>query len=181
MPRASRSSLRREKVPEETPYLSISPAVSVRSLPGGEMTFPLSTTLPVFAVEFSRARLSPRHLTRAVLESVAFALRHVAGELLDAGARIDEVRVCGGQSLSWEWNQIKADALHRPVLQPRVLETTALGASSIGIAGMLGLPMESTVAFIVGFFRRDYGAAGLFDLFSNGLLVVMMTGEALKC
>jgi ferrous iron transport protein B len=38
------------------------------------------------------------------------------------------------------------------------------------IAGMLDLPGESTVAFIVGFFRRDYGAAGLFDLFSDGLL-----------
>ncbi len=38
------------------------------------------------------------------------------------------------------------------------------------IAHMLSLPMESTVAFIVGFFRRDYGAAGLFDLFRNGYL-----------
>jgi ferrous iron transport protein B len=38
------------------------------------------------------------------------------------------------------------------------------------IDGLLGLPMETTVAFIVGFFRRDYGAAGLYDLFSRGLL-----------
>jgi ferrous iron transport protein B len=38
------------------------------------------------------------------------------------------------------------------------------------IAHMLSLPVESTVAFIVGFFRRDYGAAGLFDLFRNGYL-----------
>jgi ferrous iron transport protein B len=38
------------------------------------------------------------------------------------------------------------------------------------IQGLLGLPVESTVAFIVGFFRRDYGAAGLFDLFSQGRL-----------
>ncbi len=38
------------------------------------------------------------------------------------------------------------------------------------IEGLLGLPVESTVAFIVGFFRRDYGAAGLYDLFSRGRL-----------
>ncbi|NIM19055.1 MAG: ferrous iron transport protein B [Candidatus Latescibacteria bacterium] len=38
------------------------------------------------------------------------------------------------------------------------------------IVRMLGLPIESTVAFILGFFRRDYGAAGLYDLFQNGYL-----------
>jgi len=38
------------------------------------------------------------------------------------------------------------------------------------VKGMLGLPTESTVAFVVGFFRRDYGAAGLYDLFSEGKL-----------
>ncbi|MBP2680393.1 MAG: small GTP-binding protein domain protein [Candidatus Krumholzibacteriota bacterium] len=38
------------------------------------------------------------------------------------------------------------------------------------IQGLLGLPVESTVAFIVGFFRRDYGAAGLYDLFTQGRL-----------
>jgi len=38
------------------------------------------------------------------------------------------------------------------------------------IQGLLGLPVESTVAFIVGFFRRDYGAAGLYDLFAQGKL-----------
>ena len=33
---------------------------------------------------------------------------------------------------------------------------------------MIGLPMESAPAFIFGFFRRDYGAAGLFDLHQKG-------------
>ena len=35
---------------------------------------------------------------------------------------------------------------------------------------LLGLPKEVTVAFIFGFFRRDYGAAGLYDLQSKGIL-----------
>ncbi len=35
---------------------------------------------------------------------------------------------------------------------------------------LLGLPPESGVAFLFGFFRRDYGAAGLYDLQEKGLL-----------
>ena len=36
--------------------------------------------------------------------------------------------------------------------------------------GLLGLPKETAAAFIIGFFRRDFGAAGLYDLQTNGLL-----------
>jgi ferrous iron transport protein B len=32
------------------------------------------------------------------------------------------------------------------------------------VVGWLGLPQETAVAFLFGFFRRDYGAAGLYDL-----------------
>ncbi len=34
----------------------------------------------------------------------------------------------------------------------------------------IGLPQETAIAFIFGFFRRDYGAAGLYDLQTTGLL-----------
>jgi ferrous iron transport protein B len=34
----------------------------------------------------------------------------------------------------------------------------------------LGLPAESTSSFIIGFLRRDYGAAGLFAMAQKGLL-----------
>lgn len=34
----------------------------------------------------------------------------------------------------------------------------------------IGLPEEAAVVFLFGFFRRDYGAAGLFDLANQGLL-----------
>jgi ferrous iron transport protein B len=34
----------------------------------------------------------------------------------------------------------------------------------------LGLPVESAAAFILGFFRRDYGAAGLYRLWQDGVL-----------
>ncbi|MCS6918654.1 MAG: ferrous iron transporter B [Fimbriimonadales bacterium] len=38
------------------------------------------------------------------------------------------------------------------------------------LAQGLGLPSEAGVAFLFGFFRRDYGAAGLYDLQEKGLL-----------
>jgi ferrous iron transport protein B len=38
------------------------------------------------------------------------------------------------------------------------------------VAGVLGLPPRAADAFLVGFLRRDYGAAGLFHLFETGAL-----------
>ena len=36
------------------------------------------------------------------------------------------------------------------------------------VGGVLGLPPQATGAFLIGFLRRDYGAAGLFRLFTSG-------------
>ncbi|GAB4163611.1 MAG: ferrous iron transport protein B [Geothermobacteraceae bacterium] len=38
------------------------------------------------------------------------------------------------------------------------------------IMNLLGLPGEAAAAFIFGFFRRDFGAAGLYDLQTGGLM-----------
>ncbi|MCX5835015.1 MAG: ferrous iron transport protein B [Deltaproteobacteria bacterium] len=38
------------------------------------------------------------------------------------------------------------------------------------VVGFFDLPRKSSQAFILGFLRRDYGAAGLFDLFDQGLM-----------
>lgn len=51
--------------------------------------------------------------------------------------------------------------------------TGLLGAAISGlepVAAALGLPGEVARVFLFGFFRRDYGAAGLFDLSQAGLL-----------
>jgi ferrous iron transport protein B len=42
-------------------------------------------------------------------------------------------------------------------------------------AKFLGLPFESGIVFVTGFFRRDYGAAMLYNLFQKGLLSVGQT------
>ena len=38
------------------------------------------------------------------------------------------------------------------------------------VMAWIGLPGEAAAAFLFGFFRRDYGAAGLYDLHRSGLL-----------
>jgi ferrous iron transport protein B len=43
-----------------------------------------------------------------------------------------------------------------------------MDASSPLIQNFLGLPVETTEAFLIGFLRRDYGAAGLFHLANQG-------------
>jgi len=37
------------------------------------------------------------------------------------------------------------------------------------VQGFLGLPAKATQAFLIGFLRRDYGAAGLYDLFKDAI------------
>ena len=43
------------------------------------------------------------------------------------------------------------------------------------IVGVLGLPKAATAVFLIGFFRRDYGAAGLLVMFTGGLLDPVQT------
>jgi len=43
-------------------------------------------------------------------------------------------------------------------------------AASPLIVGLLGLPEKATGVFLLGFLRRDYGAAGLFELAKQGLM-----------
>jgi len=38
------------------------------------------------------------------------------------------------------------------------------------VVGLLGLPAQSAEAFLIGFFRRDYGSAGIYALFEQGRL-----------
>ena len=73
---------------------------------------------------------SPAHIARAALESIAFQ----SAELLeamqqDAGDSLTELRVDGGAAANDLLMQFQTDLLGVPVLRPRMLETTALGAA----------------------------------------------------
>jgi len=75
------------------------------------------------------------HMTRAILESVAYVLCHIIEHIKDAGAGVQEIHVCGGQAKSKLWCQIKADATGRRVIMPEVTDAAVLGAAIIAGVG----------------------------------------------
>lgn len=71
-----------------------------------------------------------RHLARAAIEASAFQVREVILAMAaDAGASMPELRVDGGMTVSDLLLAFQADILGVPVVRPRCLETTALGAA----------------------------------------------------
>ena len=69
------------------------------------------------------------HIARAALEAIAFQNVDVLAAMQkDAGITLTELRVDGGATANNLLMQIQADILGVPVVRPRVLETTALGA-----------------------------------------------------
>jgi xylulokinase len=80
------------------------------------------------------------HLTRAILEASAFAIRHVAEGILEAGAEVRSMRVCGGPARSETWNQVKADVTGFAVEVPAVLETAVAGAAIVGATAVGAWP-----------------------------------------
>ena len=71
------------------------------------------------------------HIARAALEATAWQTREAIGAVRDAGggARFHELRVDGGMTVNELLMQFQADVLGVPVVRPRVIETTALGAA----------------------------------------------------
>jgi glycerol kinase len=74
------------------------------------------------------------HLVRATLESLAFQTRDLV-EAMAQDARVRELRVDGGAAANSFLMQYQADLLGIPVLRPRVIETTALGAGLLAGLG----------------------------------------------
>ena len=70
------------------------------------------------------------HLARAALEGIAFQVADVLDVMRkDSGIELDELRVDGGAAANALLMQFQADILHVPVVRPKVIETTALGAA----------------------------------------------------
>ena len=70
------------------------------------------------------------HIARAALESIAFQSAALLRAMeRDCGAPITELRVDGGACANNLLMQFQSDLLGIPVVRPRVIETTALGAA----------------------------------------------------
>jgi glycerol kinase len=77
------------------------------------------------------------HIVRAALESLAFQTRELVEAMqLDAGRRVRVLRVDGGAAANNFLMQWQADLLGIPVVRPKVIETTALGAGLLAGLGV---------------------------------------------
>ncbi len=76
------------------------------------------------------------HLTRAVLEGVAFGLKDIFSLIQEVGLKeIDQVRVSGGGAKSNLWRQILADVLESELVTVNTTEGAAYGAALLaGVA-----------------------------------------------
>jgi len=88
------------------------------------------------------------HIARAALESIAYQ----SADLLDAmqrdsGTQLNELRVDGGAAANDLLMQFQADILGVPVVRPRILESTALGAAYLaGLATHLWSSRDALAA-----------------------------------
>ncbi|MEK6479196.1 glycerol kinase GlpK [Catalinimonas sp. 4WD22] len=70
------------------------------------------------------------HIARAALESIAYQAMDVLRAMqADADIEFKELRVDGGATANNTLMQFQADLLQIPVVRPKVMETTALGAA----------------------------------------------------
>lgn len=70
------------------------------------------------------------HIARAVLEATAYQTREVLDAMeIDSGVKLTNLKVDGGMVVNDLLMQFQADIVNVPVVKPRVIETTALGAA----------------------------------------------------
>jgi len=71
-----------------------------------------------------------QHIARAALESVALQARELLDAMsADASTQLPALKVDGGMSVNKLLLQMQADAVQVPVIVPREIETTAMGAA----------------------------------------------------
>jgi xylulokinase len=79
-------------------------------------------------------RHTKAHLTRAVLEGVAFGLRDSLELMRAQGLSFEQVRVSGGGAKSALWCRILADVFNTEIVTVRVTEGAAYGAALLAMA-----------------------------------------------
>ena len=89
------------------------------------------------------------HMTRAVMEGVAFSLRDSLDVMRELGSAPREIRATGGGSRSPFWRQLLADVFGRPILRTVVDEGPAYGAALLaGVAAGTFASVEEACATI---------------------------------
>ena len=90
------------------------------------------------------------HMTRAILEGSAFALRDILDAMKNTGLDVARLTIVGGGAKGPLWRQIKADVTGLPVRVPSSIETTATGAAILAAvaSGVRGSIVDAVDAFV---------------------------------
>jgi xylulokinase len=111
------------------------------------------------------------HLTRSVLEGVAFGLRDCFELMKAAGlGQVTQVRIAGGGARSGLWRQILADVLHSDLVTVNAEEGAAYGAALLAATGtgaFADIPEACRRAVVVtGRTEPGQAAAGYEELYA---------------
>jgi len=89
------------------------------------------------------------HMTRAVMEGVAFSLRDSLEVMEELGASPREIRATGGGTRNRFWRQLLADVFERPIVRTVIDEGPAYGAALLaGVAAGEFASVEEACASI---------------------------------
>lgn len=117
-----------------------------------------------YGMRFSTGR---GHMARAVMEGVAFSLRHNLETAYAAGAKVSVLRSVGGAANSPLWMQIKADVTQQTMEVTSSDTATAMGAAILAGVGVGAYQsFEAAVAQTVQVrrvYRPDPAMAGVYD------------------
>jgi xylulokinase len=111
---------------------------------------------------------SRAHMTRAILEGSAFALRDIVEAMANSGLDVRRLTIVGGGAKGPLWRQIKADVTGLPVRVPTSVETTATGAAILaavgaGIHPSVGAAVEAFVSYRPEEHQPDPGVREAYD------------------
>jgi xylulokinase len=88
------------------------------------------------------------HIARALLESIAYALREVIEMQAEAGLHCAAVHASGGTLTNSFWLKLKADILKRPIVVPTISEAELAGAAALALSASatFGSPSDAARA-----------------------------------
>lgn len=90
------------------------------------------------------------HFARAVLEGVAYSVRHVLEACEEiCGVRAEQLVVTSGGARSALWNQIKADVLKRPLVTLKVSDAGSVGAAILAAVAANHYSLDEAVRELV--------------------------------
>lgn len=108
-----------------------------------------------------------REMTRAVVESVAYAVRDVIEVMEEAGAPVRDLRITGRPSRSAVWNRIKADVTGRRIIVPAAVDPDLAGDVCLALFGLGdygSIAAAADAIFATGaVFEPDPGATRVYD------------------